>query len=141
MQYLGTPYVWGGGHGQPLSVLGSGAVSPARFSACNAPLAIMSLAANTASGGMSSRSTCAPPLGSRWITTRLMRQFGVDVATPDPSSFVVPATAGYRSPGDVHVEGDASAASYLPESSAASSSRSSATCEPRCSKDAVPGSN
>jgi len=60
--------------------------------------------------------TLATPLVSRpyvEITTRLMRQFGVDVATPDPSSFVVPATAGYRSPGDVHVEGDASAASYF----------------------------
>jgi 3-phosphoshikimate 1-carboxyvinyltransferase len=60
--------------------------------------------------------TLTTPLVSRpyvEITTRLMRQFGVDVATPDPSSFVVPATAGYRSPGDVHVEGDASAASYF----------------------------
>jgi 3-phosphoshikimate 1-carboxyvinyltransferase len=60
--------------------------------------------------------TLTTPLVSRpyvEITTRLMRQFGVVVATPDPSSFVVPATAGYRSPGDVHVEGDASAASYF----------------------------
>jgi 3-phosphoshikimate 1-carboxyvinyltransferase len=47
------------------------------------------------------------------ITQRLMRRFGVDVAAPDPSTFVVPAGARYRSPGHVHVEGDASAASYL----------------------------
>jgi 3-phosphoshikimate 1-carboxyvinyltransferase len=47
------------------------------------------------------------------ITTRLMRQFGVAVDTPDAMTFRVPATAGYRSPGEVHVEGDASAASYF----------------------------
>jgi len=47
------------------------------------------------------------------ITLRLMRRFGVDVAAPDASTFVVPAGARYRSPGRVHVEGDASAASYF----------------------------
>jgi 3-phosphoshikimate 1-carboxyvinyltransferase len=47
------------------------------------------------------------------ITLRLMRRFGVDVGSPDPSTFVVPAGARYRSPGRVHVEGDASAASYF----------------------------
>jgi len=47
------------------------------------------------------------------ITMRLMRRFGVDVAAPDSSTFVVPAGAHYRSPGRVHVEGDASAASYF----------------------------
>jgi 3-phosphoshikimate 1-carboxyvinyltransferase len=35
------------------------------------------------------------------------------VETPDPASFIVPATSGYQSPGDLHVEGDASAASYF----------------------------
>jgi len=47
------------------------------------------------------------------ITTNLMRRFGVDVASPDASTFVVPAVAGYASPGELHVEGDASAASYF----------------------------
>jgi 3-phosphoshikimate 1-carboxyvinyltransferase len=47
------------------------------------------------------------------ITLRLMRRFGVDVAAPDASTFVVPAGAHYRSPGRMHVEGDASAASYF----------------------------
>ncbi|HET8876184.1 MAG TPA: 3-phosphoshikimate 1-carboxyvinyltransferase [Casimicrobiaceae bacterium] len=47
------------------------------------------------------------------ITLRLMRRFGVDVASPDASTFVVPAGARYRSPGCMHVEGDASAASYF----------------------------
>ncbi|MEP7062796.1 MAG: 3-phosphoshikimate 1-carboxyvinyltransferase [Betaproteobacteria bacterium] len=47
------------------------------------------------------------------ITTRLMRQFGVDVATPDASTFVVPAGNGYASPHRLDVEGDASSASYF----------------------------
>ena len=47
------------------------------------------------------------------ITTNLMRRFGVDVATPDASTFVVPAGARYASPGTLAVEGDASAASYF----------------------------
>ena len=47
------------------------------------------------------------------ITTNLMRRFGVDVATPDASTFVVPAGARYVSPGALGVEGDASAASYF----------------------------
>jgi 3-phosphoshikimate 1-carboxyvinyltransferase len=46
------------------------------------------------------------------ITTRLMRRFGVDVATGD-GTFEVPAGARYRSPGTLHVEGDASSASYF----------------------------
>lgn len=47
------------------------------------------------------------------ITLQLMRRFGVDVATPDPQTFVVPAGTGYRSPGTLAVEGDASSASYF----------------------------
>ncbi len=47
------------------------------------------------------------------ITTNLMRRFGVAVATPDASTFIVPAGAHYVSPGALRVEGDASAASYF----------------------------
>jgi 3-phosphoshikimate 1-carboxyvinyltransferase len=47
------------------------------------------------------------------ITTHLMARFDVAVAHPDPSTFVVPAGARYASPGRLHVEGDASAASYF----------------------------
>ena len=47
------------------------------------------------------------------ITTRLMRRFGVGVQTPDDATFQVPPTRGYASPGELHVEGDASAASYF----------------------------
>lgn len=46
------------------------------------------------------------------ITRNLMRRFGVDVAQVD-DRFVVPATAGYVSPGTLAVEGDASGASYF----------------------------
>ncbi|HVE49358.1 MAG TPA: 3-phosphoshikimate 1-carboxyvinyltransferase [Casimicrobiaceae bacterium] len=47
------------------------------------------------------------------ITRKLMHRFGVDVATPDADTFVVPAGARYSSPGTLVVEGDASAASYF----------------------------
>jgi 3-phosphoshikimate 1-carboxyvinyltransferase len=47
------------------------------------------------------------------ITTNLMRRFGVVVAEPDATTFVVPAGARYRSPGEFLVEGDASSASYF----------------------------
>ena len=47
------------------------------------------------------------------ITTNLMQRFGVTVATPDPATFIVPAGTGYRSPGTLRIEGDASAASYF----------------------------
>ena len=60
--------------------------------------------------------TLTTPLISRpyvEITTRLMRQFGVDIEAPDATTFNVPPTAGYRTPGEIHVEGDASAASYF----------------------------
>ena len=46
------------------------------------------------------------------ITLNLMRRFGVEVQRNGWESFVVPA-AGYRSPGRIEVEGDASSASYF----------------------------
>ena len=47
------------------------------------------------------------------LTINSMRQFGVAVAREGWRRFVVPAGARYRSPGTVHVEGDASSASYF----------------------------
>ena len=47
------------------------------------------------------------------ITTNLMRRFGVAVEATDAATFVVPAGAGYSSPGTVAVEGDASSATYF----------------------------
>ena len=69
--------------------------------------------------GASSASTTVElttPLVSRpyvEITTRLMRRFGVAVQTQGDATFHVPPTRGYASPGTLHVEGDASAASYF----------------------------
>jgi len=47
------------------------------------------------------------------ITLNAMRQFGVQVARDDWTKFTVPAGARYVSPGELHVEGDASSASYF----------------------------
>jgi 3-phosphoshikimate 1-carboxyvinyltransferase len=47
------------------------------------------------------------------ITLNTLRRFGVDVARDGWGAFTIPAGAGYASPGDIHVEGDASSASYF----------------------------
>jgi len=47
------------------------------------------------------------------ITLNLMRRFGVTVERAGWQSFTVPAGQKYRSPGTIHVEGDASSASYF----------------------------
>ena len=47
------------------------------------------------------------------ITLKLMAQFGVNVLRDGWEKFTVPAAAGYESPGQVFVEGDASSASYF----------------------------
>jgi 3-phosphoshikimate 1-carboxyvinyltransferase len=46
------------------------------------------------------------------ITLNLMRRFGVEVSRDAWSTYAVPA-GGYRSPGEIAVEGDASSASYF----------------------------
>ncbi|CAG1017520.1 partial 3-phosphoshikimate 1-carboxyvinyltransferase, partial [Burkholderiaceae bacterium] len=47
------------------------------------------------------------------ITLNLLLRFGIDVQRDGWQRFTVPHGAAYRSPGDVHVEGDASSASYF----------------------------
>ena len=47
------------------------------------------------------------------ITLNLMQRFGVSVAREGWQSFHIPAGSVYRSPGTIHVEGDASSASYF----------------------------
>lgn len=47
------------------------------------------------------------------ITLKLMAQFGVVVERDGWERFTVPAASGYKSPGTVFVEGDASSASYF----------------------------
>lgn len=47
------------------------------------------------------------------ITLNLMAQFGVQVQRQGWQRFIVPAGSRYQSPGRIHIEGDASTASYF----------------------------
>jgi 3-phosphoshikimate 1-carboxyvinyltransferase len=47
------------------------------------------------------------------ITLNLMGKFGVEVRRENWSAFEIPSASRYRSPGLIHVEGDASGASYF----------------------------
>jgi 3-phosphoshikimate 1-carboxyvinyltransferase len=60
------------------------------------------------------------------LTLALMARFGVPASRSGWSSFTVPA-AQYRSPGEIYVEGDASAASYFLAASAISGTRDGGT--------------
>jgi 3-phosphoshikimate 1-carboxyvinyltransferase len=47
------------------------------------------------------------------ITLALLARFGIAVARQGWTSFSIPADSRYQSPGEIHVEGDASSASYF----------------------------
>lgn len=47
------------------------------------------------------------------ITLNLLQRFGLNVERDGWQSFTIPAGQSYRSPGTIHVEGDASSASYF----------------------------
>ena len=47
------------------------------------------------------------------ITLNLLSRFGIEVRREGWERFVIPAGSRYRSPGDIHVEADASSASYF----------------------------
>lgn len=47
------------------------------------------------------------------ITLRLLSRFGIEVRREGWERFTIPAGASYRSPGSIHVEADASSASYF----------------------------
>jgi len=47
------------------------------------------------------------------ITLNTMSRFGIDVVRDQWSTFTIPASHHYRSPGEIYVEGDASSASYF----------------------------
>ncbi|RQO63569.1 bifunctional 3-phosphoshikimate 1-carboxyvinyltransferase/cytidylate kinase [Paucibacter sp. KBW04] len=47
------------------------------------------------------------------ITLALLERFGIQVQREGWQRFTIPAGSSYRSPGDLHVEGDASSASYF----------------------------
>jgi len=106
----------------PLAIAGAGARAggtvPIRGDVSSQFLTALLMALPLAAGSSeaATRVAVTTPLISRpyvEITTRLMKRFGVEVATPDASTFVVPAGARYASPGTIFVEGDASSASYF----------------------------
>jgi 3-phosphoshikimate 1-carboxyvinyltransferase len=47
------------------------------------------------------------------ITLNLLQRFGIDVQRDGWQRFTIPAGSRYQSPGEIHVEGDASSASYF----------------------------
>ncbi|MDP1742093.1 bifunctional 3-phosphoshikimate 1-carboxyvinyltransferase/cytidylate kinase [Polaromonas sp.] len=47
------------------------------------------------------------------ITLRLLARFGIDIQRDGWQRFTIPGGSRYRSPGEIHVEGDASSASYF----------------------------
>ena len=47
------------------------------------------------------------------ITLKLLSRFGINVKRDGWQHFVIPAGSQYQSPGEIHVEGDASSASYF----------------------------
>jgi 3-phosphoshikimate 1-carboxyvinyltransferase len=47
------------------------------------------------------------------ITLALLARFGITVRRDGWQAFTIPAQSGYRSPGAIHIEGDASSASYF----------------------------
>src|SRR6266853_1694948 len=75
----------------------------------SAPLMALPLADSAASVEVEGELVSKPYVE---ITVNLMRRFGVGVAQEGWSSFVVPR-ASYSTPGEIHVEGDASSASYF----------------------------
>jgi 3-phosphoshikimate 1-carboxyvinyltransferase len=115
VRYLGTA-------GYPPLAIGpsggrAGGVVPIRGDVSSQFLSALLMALPLAHGAHEA-ATCVAlttPLISRpyvEITLRLRRRFGVEAQAQD-GAFVVPAGARYRSPCTLHVEGDASAASYF----------------------------
>ncbi|CAN5421550.1 hypothetical protein BH11PSE7_BH11PSE7_33030 [soil metagenome] len=47
------------------------------------------------------------------ITLNLLARFGIQVRREDWQRFIIPQGSRYQSPGDIHIEGDASSASYF----------------------------
>jgi 3-phosphoshikimate 1-carboxyvinyltransferase len=47
------------------------------------------------------------------ITLNMLERFGIQVRREDWQRFTIPAGSSYRSPGEIHVEADASSASYF----------------------------
>ena len=116
---LGADIAYEASEGFPPLKLGAGALRPeARVSVrgnassqfLTALLMALPLTGRTTTVEVVGELISKPYIG---ITLNLMARFGVKVEQDGWKSFTVPAGAGYVSPGDVFVEGDASSASYF----------------------------
>ena len=116
---LGADIAYEASEGFPPLQLGAGALRPeARVSVrgnassqfLTALLMALPLTGRTTTVEVVGELISKPYIG---ITLNLMARFGVAVAQDGWKSFTVPAGAGYVSPGEVFVEGDASSASYF----------------------------
>lgn len=122
LRHLGCDIRYLGTDGFPPLAIGpsggrAGAHVPIRGDVSSQFLSALLMALPIAKGARdrATRVELTTPLISRpyvAITLRLMHRFGVD-ATMRGDTFVIPAGVRYRSPGTLHVEGDASAASYF----------------------------
>ncbi|MDW8337314.1 MAG: bifunctional 3-phosphoshikimate 1-carboxyvinyltransferase/cytidylate kinase [Tepidimonas sp.] len=63
------------------------------------------------------------------LTLKLLARFGVDVQRSGWQRFTIPSGARYRTPAEVHVEGDASSASYFIAAGALAASEQPVTIE------------
>jgi 3-phosphoshikimate 1-carboxyvinyltransferase len=123
LRHLGCDVRYTAKEGYPPLVIGgsggrAGGRVPIRGDMSSQFLSALLLSLPIARGASQKATTIAltTPLISRPyvdITTNLMRRFGVRVEAPDPLTFRVDSTQGYVSPGTIHVEGDASSASYF----------------------------
>jgi 3-phosphoshikimate 1-carboxyvinyltransferase len=73
------------------------------------------------------------------MTLNTLARFGVHVERHAWSRFVVPTSAGYRSPGEVFVEGDASSASYFLAAGAIAGLRGGAVRVEGVGRDSIQG--
>ena len=102
--------------GQPGGVLHTGRAIPVRGDVSSQFLSAMLLALPLVSQAQDIVIEVQGELISRpyvAITLNLLARFGIDIAHQDWRRFVVPRGSRYRSPGEIHVEGDASSASYF----------------------------
>ncbi len=119
LRQLGAEIVYEGTAGYPPLTIGPGSLRA---------LGKVSIRGNVSSQYLTGLLMALPMLGAKTevhiegelisrpyveITLNAMRQFGVQVSRDGWSSFTVPAGARYVSPGELHVEGDASSASYF----------------------------
>jgi len=123
LRHLGCDIRYASKEGYPPLAIGAsgghaGGRVPIRGDMSSQFLSALLLSLPVAAGASKTATTIAltTPLISRpyvEITTNLMGRFGVCVDTHDPMTFRVDPTHGYVSPGAIHVEGDASSASYF----------------------------